>query len=184
MAPILGIFASSQQGAAAATSFESIATVSVGSGGSSSIEFTSIPGTFAHLQIRGILRSAYGSDQPALAMKINGSYIDRNHGLYGDGSAAGTYTGTGGNIAHATGNNASANMFSAIIIDILDYANTNKYKTVRVLNGSDRNGSGIIELDSGLEQTTSAVTSILLETSGANLMQYSTLALYGIKGVV
>ena len=49
--------------------FESIATVTVGSGGASSIEFTSIPGTYQHLQVRGLLRqsssSASGRDSPS-----------------------------------------------------------------------------------------------------------------------
>ena len=38
------------------TSYESIATVTVGAGGSSSISFTSIPSTYKHLQIRAITR--------------------------------------------------------------------------------------------------------------------------------
>jgi len=40
--------------------FESIATVTVGSGGAASIEFASIPSTFQHLQIRfmGLLSSS------------------------------------------------------------------------------------------------------------------------------
>jgi hypothetical protein len=46
---ILGIIASSKL-TAAAGDFESIATVTVGSGGSAVISFTSIPSTYAHLQ--------------------------------------------------------------------------------------------------------------------------------------
>ena len=38
------------------TSYESIATTTVGSGGASSITFSSIPATYAHLQIRGIFK--------------------------------------------------------------------------------------------------------------------------------
>jgi hypothetical protein len=49
---ILGIIASSRL--AAVGDFESIATVSVGSGGAADVEFTSIPATYTHLQIRGI----------------------------------------------------------------------------------------------------------------------------------
>jgi hypothetical protein len=40
------------------TAFESIATVSVGGGGAPDVEFTSIPATYTHLQIRGITRAA------------------------------------------------------------------------------------------------------------------------------
>ena len=62
MAPILGIWASQNYSRYSITgSYESIATVTVGSGGSSYIEFTSIPGTYTHLQIRGILRNTGSS---------------------------------------------------------------------------------------------------------------------------
>lgn len=163
--------------------FVSLATVTIGSGGQNTIEFANIPGTYQHLQIRGILRSDYNSVQPSLAMKINGGYIDRNHSVYGDGSASGTYTGTGSNISHSTGNAAGSSIFWGIIIDILDYASISKYKVVRALSGGDRNGAGFIELVSGLEKTTSAITSIsIFEGDPAHkLMQYSTLALYGIR---
>ena len=42
-------------------SYESIATVTVGSGGAASVEFTSIPSTYTHLQIRAIVRTNYTS---------------------------------------------------------------------------------------------------------------------------
>jgi len=78
----LGIFASANQ-SAAATSYESIATVSVGSGGATSAEFTSIPGTYTHLQIRCLT----GSSNPGAGMKIEfnsdtSTANYRNHYLY------------------------------------------------------------------------------------------------------
>ena len=161
--------------------FESIATVTVGSTSQSAISFTSIPSTYTHLQIRGILRTSAGEVQPALNMQINSSYLDRNHAVYGSGSSIGVYQGSGGNISHAVGANAAASIFYNLVIDILDYANTNKHKTIRVLGGSEYGDNGFIELTSGLEQTTSAVTSIQFGSS-ANFVQYSQLALYGIKG--
>jgi hypothetical protein len=66
-------------------------------------------------------------------------------------------------------------------MDILDYANTNKFKTTRTLTGSDLNGSGVVSLDSGSWRSTSAITSITF-TARANLINtYSSFALYGIK---
>ena len=44
---------------AADGNYESIATVTVGSGGTSTISFTSIPQTYTHLQLRYIARNAY-----------------------------------------------------------------------------------------------------------------------------
>ena len=84
------------------TSFDSIATVSVGSGGSNTISFTSIPGTYKHLQIRGIVRSSYPSVQPSLALQINGGWGLKNHSLYGDGASASPYAGAGVNFSHST----------------------------------------------------------------------------------
>jgi hypothetical protein len=59
--PILGIIASAITGNLVTTSYESIATVTVGGGGSATIDFTSIPATYTHLQIRGIARSTNGN---------------------------------------------------------------------------------------------------------------------------
>ena len=58
--PILGIVASStRQGQATDTgAMFPLGMVQVGSGGSSSITFSSIPNTYKHLQIRGITRGA------------------------------------------------------------------------------------------------------------------------------
>ena len=51
---LIGVIASSGGAAAAGTAYESIATVTVGAGGSSSVTFSSIPSTYQHLQIRYI----------------------------------------------------------------------------------------------------------------------------------
>ena len=62
MARILGTIASSFE---VAGDFESISTVSVGSGGAANVEFTSIPATYTHLQIRSLAqtnRSSIGRD--------------------------------------------------------------------------------------------------------------------------
>ena len=78
------------------------------------------------------------------------------------------------------GGNA-ANIFGTGIIDILDYADTSKYKTVRTLFGYDANGSGYIAFSSNLWQSTSAITSITM-TPVNGIAEYSSFALYGIKG--
>ena len=78
----------------------------------------------------------------------------------------------------------TANSFGAYVVDVLDYANTNKYKTVRTLGGKDLNGSGQEGLYSNLWKNTNAITDITLKVvGGSNFVQYSHFALYGIKGV-
>ena len=178
------------------TDFESIATVTVGAGGAASISFTSIPADYTHLQIRGIARGTrtdYSIDQ--LYTRVNGDTGTNYswHWLRGNGSSAGTDAGTNATSMNlgwfATDATASVtNAFGGTVIDILDYANTNKYKTFRVLSGNDLNGggspfSGTIILISGLWRSTSAITSITLDPDNNNFAQYSHFALYGIKGV-
>ena len=70
------------------------------------------------------------------------------------------------------------------IIDIVDFASTNKYKTIKSLTGRDNYGSGTISLNSGaFFNTTNAITSITLSTiTSVNLAQHSFIGLYGIKG--
>jgi hypothetical protein len=70
-----------------------------------------------------------------------------------------------------------------MVMDILDYSNVYKFKTIRNLSGADFNGSGQIRLNSGLWMNTAGVTSIsIYDANGGNLVQYSRLSLYGIKG--
>jgi len=186
--PILGILASSTP--VAAGSFESIATVTVGSGGAANVEFTSIPNTYTHLQIRAFGRTdlnASGANTGTYAiMRFNGETTNTNysiHRLQGDGSSASAYGATSTNFFERFAKaNDTASIFGTIIFDILDYANTNKYKTVRQFGGVDFNGSGVVVLISSLWQSTSAITSIKFTAeSSANYVQYSHFALYGIK---
>jgi hypothetical protein len=191
--PILGIIAS-QNYPRITNSYESIATVSVGSGGQSTVSFTSIPATFTHLQIRGILRNTAGTaSSNDLFMNFN-SDTGTNYRAYkqvgGEGTgtgfaaASGTSTAALNKIANAyflnDGNTAS--VYSAWVCDILDYRNTNKYKVTRSLNGQDLNGSGSIRFFSGLWMSTSAITSIDLTVEGGNnFKQYTQFALYGVR---
>ncbi len=171
-------------------SYESIATATVGSGGTANITFSSIPQTYTHLQIRGILKSnRTASDFTGHAwLKINGSFGVKYHALHGTGSTgalAGTPSeGQGYQIAATGSTSAASNMFGACIIDLLDYTNTNKNKTIRTFSGADTNTTGgMIVLTSYLVNSTSAITSISVGgADSTNLLQYSSLALYGIKG--
>lgn len=124
--PILGIFASAVTGGVSTTSFESIATVTVGSGGSSSVTFSSIPSTYTHLQIRGILRdqrATYGNSGPLVQFNSDTGSNYSWHDIYGDGSSAvargSANTVDMGSVGGA-GGGAPANDFGALIIDVLD----------------------------------------------------------------
>ena len=174
------------------TSYESIATVSVSSD-VSSISFDSIPSTYSHLQIRFISKDSNATNGlgSSIRIKMNDDSVAGNyygHRLLGDGGGAyaTSFSGssTGALVGEGMSNGASSYNLSAGVIDILDYKNTNKYKTVRTLGGGDTNtvnGSGIY-LYSGLWKSTSTITKITLVADSYNWKSPSHFALYGIKG--
>lgn len=195
MSPMYGIVASSLSGHLYSNSYESIATQTVGVGGSATVSFSSIPSTYKHLQIRVLAqtnRATYCRD--SLWIRCNSistaSYSD--HSLYGDGATAGVGADTSvTNASIGTIGTSAVNsglMFGARIIDVLDYADTNKYKTIRSIGGVDMNGvgtgsiGGIVDLASGLFQNTSAVSTLTFGPAvGTLFTQGTTFALYGVK---
>jgi len=177
-------------GAAAggAGDFESIATVTVGAGGSSSISFSSIPSSYKHLQIRCLARTDRAAVTDFAKVQFNSDTATNYsiHGLEGDGATSTAYgvaNQDNVNIYRFAGANATSSVFGVSVVDILEYANTNIYKTVRNLGGADNNGSGVLGLTSGSWRSTSAITSIQIKPGiGTNFLQYSHFALYGIGG--
>ena len=166
--------------------YESIATVTVGSGGAANVEFTSISGSYQHLQIRGVVRGTAADTDVAIRVQLNGDTGSNYaaHQLSGDGSgtsAAATSSASLMNLGNVAAANASASIFGACVIDLLDYASSSKAKTLRSFSGNDRNGSGIVTIRSGLWTSTNAVTSVKIYPSSGNWAQHSTLALYGVK---
>ena len=166
-----------------------IERVTVGSGGSSTITFSSIPSTYKHLQLRMIARSTQtGSGNASnMVVKLNSDTGSNYtyHYLTGNGSsvsAAGAADRSAIYMTFPPKNSETSGIFGSGIIDILDYANTNKYKTLRTLNGYDANGSGEIYFESFLWRNTSAINEIVITSDLNNMAQYSSFALYGIKG--
>jgi hypothetical protein len=191
--PIFGITASSNM-STKLTDFYQIATNTLGSA-QSSITFSSIPQDYTHLQIRF---SCQSSDTAASGFgnnRLNGYFNAdetatnyNSHALVGNG-AIGVTTSEYENNAKWAGNatrNSSAG-WGTNIIDILDYTNTNKFKTTRCLTGFSNNdavdGLGSARLVSGLWRNTAAITSIkIIPETAVNFKQYSRFDLYGIKG--
>jgi hypothetical protein len=169
--------------------FESISTVSLSSN-QSTITFDNIASTWQHLQLRGIMRSnvaSTGSDSGLLRLNNDNGSNYSAHRLYGTGSGSGSsdaFTSRTDMLVPVqvrSGNTASS--FGVFIIDLLDYKNTNKYKTVRILCGADFNGSGDAWLVSGLWQNSAAVTRIdIIASNSGSFVSGSHFALYGIRG--
>jgi len=195
--PIPGIVASQITGHLSTNSYESIQTVTVGSGGQASISFTSIPSTYKHLQIRGFLqsdRNNYPIENALMTFNGDTGSNYSAHYIYA-GVTAGTQQIITGSTTSATNiilndvaGATAGGQFGASVIDILDYANTNKYKTIKYLAGNDINNlvlnySGQIAFGSGNWRNTNAITNISISVqSSTGFTQYSSFALYGIKG--
>ena len=186
MAPILGIYASQISGHLFAPSgaYDSIATAS-GTGSSGVITFTSIPSTYTHLQIRWIAKSTAAGSYSWLNFNNDTASNYANHYLYGDGASALAGADTGQariNLYGSVSTSTASNVYTAHVVDILDYANSNKNTTVRALGGQDNNGSGTMFLSSGLWNITTAISAITITANTANFTTDSKFALYGIKG--
>jgi hypothetical protein len=167
--------------------YDALATVIVPSGGLDALEFAGIPTGYKHLELRYIARTTRAEADDGFAIQLNGDSGTnyRYHYLAGSGTSASAYSegsNTGFSVPYVSAANAPANAFGVGICTILDYANTNKNTTVRILGGEDGNGAGWVALNSGLWLNTSAVTTIKLQTNNlGNFSQYSHFALYGVK---
>jgi hypothetical protein len=177
--------------------FDSIATVSVGAGGSDTITFSSIPATYTHLQIRAIFKNeylTYGGAQN-FTWRCNGdtagNYASQSMHATGDTAAAATTVTSEVNATYMTfphlnvSDNVANDRYAICIMEVQDYRNTNKFKTFRNIGGVEQKGtSGFTSstvFQSGLWRSTAAITSIVI-TGYGDFKQYSHFALYGIKG--
>jgi len=179
-------------GTTATSSFDSLGTVLVTSD-TASVTFSSIPQTYTNLQVR---ISNGKMDRPAtfgdFQLQINGDSTGYNyvlHQLSGNGTAASaSYTPTTTNLPYWSFSRLAGNsdtLLTAIaILDIVDYSTTNKTKVVRTISGVDANGSGEVNLQSGLYTSgTAAITSLVFLTGyGSTVFKAPTqFSLYGIK---
>jgi hypothetical protein len=177
-------------------SYESISTVTVGSGGTGTVTFSSIPSTYKHLQLRVFAqtdRGTYGIDEAHMRFNSDTGSNYAAHRTFGNGattSSSAETTQTGFLVGSGCLGTTTGGQFGINIIDILDYASTNKYKTTRTLSGTDHNGAqygsigGRVGLNSSLwMNSANAISTITLTpANSSNFTQYSSFALYGIKG--
>jgi hypothetical protein len=181
--PILGIFASSQQGSKIIGNYESIATVS-GTGSSGTITFSSIPQNYKHLEIRQISRVTVASSD--CNIRFNGDTASNYswHRLMGAAPSASAAAGVSNTYIELPATSYSSllsNAYGASVTSIIDYSNTNKFKTVRSLGGFEDNSSGLSFMCTGNWRSTTAITSIQLLTGSGSWTTDTRFALYGIK---
>ena len=168
-----------------------IASSTVGSGGVSSVTFSSIPNTYTDLVVKANIRTNNAGTVDYTVMAFNGvptgtSYSNKN--VYGDYTAAYSGSSSGANSiinVPVNGVTSTANTFANTEWYIPNYASSN-YKSVSVDSVGEGNSAtanyNYTEMVAGLWASTSAITSIYLSPYfGSLFTQYSTFYLYGIN---
>lgn len=172
-------------GGAAAGSFELISTAS-GTGSSGVIDFTSIPSTYTHLQIRYTAKNtSTNADLNITFNNVTSASYARHHVLGNTTaiSSGNSTSATSISLLDAVAPSTTANVTANGIIDILDYANANKNKTLRAFYGVlQAYTTSRIYLASGFLDSTTAISRVTLTASGNNFSTASRFSLYGIKG--
>ena len=180
---LLGILNSQASGGGGAA-FDLLETTTLTSS-TSSVTFSGL-GSYSgykHLQIRAVARDNRSNTASLSYFRFNGATTGYGlgHVLYGDGASvvsgqvgASSYIDT---FSTFTGSTATTGSFGVAVLDILDFSDTSKYTTTRLLGGTNTQ----INLKSGLYMDTAAVTSIAF-TSTTSFVSGSRFSLYGIKG--
>lgn len=165
-----------------ATTYEAIATVTVGSGGAASITFSSIPGTYTDLVIQASLKGDSGIGDAQVKTNFNGStssYTRRN--IVGEGSSITNQSASDAITVLQNIPSLTANTFASTFIYIPNYTSSNNKSfssdTV-VENNATLAYAGMY---AALWSDTSAITSVALIPNNGSFVQYSSATLYGIK---
>jgi hypothetical protein len=161
-------------------------TVTVGSGGASSIDFSSIPSTYTDLKVVMSLRDNNGTTNGLLLAKFNGNSANYSRKwLYGTGSAAASTNGTSESvlyIGYSNGAGSTSNTFASSEMYIPNYAGSTD-KSVSVDGAAETNATTVnMVMVAGLWSNSSAINQITLTPNGSDtFVQYSTATLYGIS---
>ncbi len=195
MTPLLtGVFASQISGHleppfTPSSSYDALAVYTVPSGGASTITFAGLPtgGQYKHLQIRYIVRNSLSLGYAdGIFFYYNEDSSSTNywrHSVQGEGSGGpGGFNSQALPIITYPAANQTASTFGAGIIDIYDYASSDKKKTAKCLEGFDLNGSGFALYRSFLWNNTSAINKITFDRAGYGFAEHSQIAIYGVKG--
>jgi hypothetical protein len=188
--PILGVIASSKL-TAEPNSYESIDSAVLVANGA--ITFSSIPQTFKHLQLRGITKAnTPGNNFDGLLIRVGNGSDDTgsnytNHQMFANdnstvvaGATFPAIPATYSDIIYTTGGNATS--YGPFVMDILDYSNTNKFKTMKALSGAAIGAGGFAIFRTTGWMSTSAINIITISVNGFNLASGTEVGLYGIKG--
>jgi hypothetical protein len=165
-----------------------IASVTVGAGGSSSIQFSSIPGTFTDLTLVVSGRYTAGFERETLNLRFNGDTGSNYTSVVLEGTdttaSSRTVASNPSFWGYAPGNAATASTFGNTQYTIPNYIGSAQ-KAISIDSVTELNGAfNRVALIAGVWTNTSAITSItLFNASALNFAQHSTAYLYGtLKG--
>jgi hypothetical protein len=167
-----------------ATTYEAIATVTVGSGGAANIEFTSIPATYTDLLLKLSVRSDYAAVFSRNKLQINAITTGYDSRLvYGQDTTVSSATSTDYiTYFYSTGSSATASTFSNTEIYIPNYAGSNNKSTSSDSVAESNTAATFLSLAAGLLSNTAVISSLkITDANGGNLVQHSSATLYGIK---
>lgn len=169
-----------------ASSIDALASTILTSASSSTVTFTSIPQTYTHLQLR--IYTTNTASAPTMSVYFNNDttakYTYHNLTGYGSGIQNQGFTTSSNNLANSIALSGFyiGQYTGQIITDILDYSNTNNYKNVRTISGSDNVSGGEVTVVSGLYTVASPGISVVnVKIFNTTLAAGSQLSLYGIK---
>lgn len=152
-----------------------IASVTVGSGGASTMSFSSIPSTYTDLCLKVSARDT--TDNLPVTVSFNGSAIDSGKTI--KGNASGAFSGSE-TVFWITPSSATSNTFGSAELYVPNYAGSSA-KSMSIDAVTENNGATAYTfLSADLENGTSAITSITLAAT-TSFAQYSTATLYGIS---
>lgn len=165
-----------------ANTYVKIATATVGAGGASSIDFTSIPQTYTDLVLKISARGDNGIW--GMLLSINGSAASfTNKYLEGTGAAA-TSSSLAQFIGEENATSATASTFGNSEVYLPNYTGSTN-KSFSSDSVSENNATtAYTNLTANLWSNTAAITSLSLSiynTSARKYSQYSTATLYGIS---
>ena len=162
-----------------------ISTVTVGSGGAATIDFTNIPQIYTDLVLKVSVRSTNASSTASeyYGIGFNGATTNQSYRrISGDGTNILSTNGTLLLVGGIPSAGWTSNTFSNCSIYIPNYTGSNN-KSFSTDSVAENNSSTINSLDlvASLWSQTAAITSIQILPRRDNFAQYSSATLYGIR---
>ena len=158
-------------------------------GTATSVTFSSIPGTYDHLELTMYARTDGGVTRRDIICSVNADTTNSNYvlqALDGDSSTVSAFPNTGSSntaryIARLTGNTATANAFGSSTTTFYNYTKTDRHKHY-LSNSGNLPDNPYVRVSSSRFESTAAITSLVITAeSGDDFMVGSVFTLRGIN---